>query len=168
MRELVLDGVFSLHHLLAGAGLFHHIGQPVIGLGTDDEIDNGRPAQYLLALSLCDAAGNADQRLAALSLALGLDAADAAKLGIDLLGRLFANMAGVEKNEIGVLHRLGSDITLGGQRIGHALAVIDVHLAAIGLDEDLPGRTRFSDNFVHWPLTRPSVRRTTVVFTPLG
>jgi hypothetical protein len=35
------------------------------------------------------------------------------------------------------LRPVGRDIALGAQRLGHALAVIDVHLAAVGLDEQL-------------------------------
>ena len=51
-------------------------------------------------------------------------------------------MAGVEQHQIGVLDRLRRLVAVGGQRIGHALTVVDVHLATIGLDEDLPGLGR--------------------------
>jgi hypothetical protein len=39
----------------------------------------------------------------------------------------------------GRLDRIDGLIAVSGQRVAHALAVIDVHLAAIGLDEDLFG-----------------------------
>ena len=71
---------------------------------------------------------------------LGLDAPDAAKLRIDLLGGLFADMAGVQKHQIGVFDRVGSGIAIRRKRIGHALRIVDIHLAAIGLDEDFFGR----------------------------
>src|SRR5690606_14263045 len=38
--------------------------------------------------------------------------------------------------------RVRRDIAFGRQRVGHALAVVDIHLAAIGLDEDLLRRSR--------------------------
>jgi hypothetical protein len=43
-------------------------------------------------------------------------------------------MAGIEDDEIGVLRRCGRDITHRRQHIGHALAVVHVHLAAERLD----------------------------------
>ena len=91
----------------------------------------------LAALGLRDAAGNADQHLAAVRGARLLQVADAAKLRIDLFGRLLANMAGVQQDEVGILHRVRSRHSRRRQRIGHALAVVDIHLTAIGLDEDL-------------------------------
>jgi hypothetical protein len=63
-------------------------------------------------------------------------------LGIDLFGRLLADMAGVEDHQVGVFRRRGRLVAFRGQQIGHALAVVDVHLAAIALDEDAPGRSR--------------------------
>ena len=45
-------------------------------------------------------------------------------------------MAGVEDDEVRLLHGLGFAVALGRQHVRHALGVIDVHLAAIGFDED--------------------------------
>ena len=42
MLELVLDGVVGLDDLLSGAHLLHHIGQAMIGLRADDEVDSRR------------------------------------------------------------------------------------------------------------------------------
>jgi hypothetical protein len=50
-------------------------------------------------------------------------------------------VAGVEQHEVRILDRLGRRIAFHRQRIGHALGIVDVHLAAIGLDEDLPRLT---------------------------
>ena len=60
------------------------------------------------ALRLRHAAGDADHRLAARGGPLGLELAHAAKLGIDLLGGLLADVAGVEQHQVGVLDRCRS------------------------------------------------------------
>ena len=66
-----------------------------------------------------------------------LERAHAAELGIDLLGRLLADVAGVEDDEVGVLGRRGLGIALGRQRVRHTMRIVDVHLAAERLDIDL-------------------------------
>ena len=65
--------------------------------------------------------------------------ADAAELGIDLLGRLLADVAGVEDDEVGVVGRRGLGIALGRERVRHTMRIVDVHLAAERLDMDLAG-----------------------------
>ena len=86
-----------------------------------------------------DAACNGDQHLRTLPGPVVLHPADLAQFGIDLLGRLLADVAGVEDDEIRILRRGRLGIAQRPEHIAHALAVIDVHLAAIGLDEDLLG-----------------------------
>src|SRR5262245_2971076 len=66
-----------------------------------------------------------------------LQSLDAAKLGINLLGCFLANMAGVQYDEIGRTEIARRSIAERRQHIAHALAVIDVHLAAISLNKDL-------------------------------
>ena len=85
------------------------------------------------------ATGNHEHRRLAGRLALFLNVADTAKIGIDLLRRLLANVAGVEDDEIGIVEVAGRRIAPCRQRLHHAVAVIDVHLAAKGLEEDLLG-----------------------------
>ena len=46
-------------------------------------------------------------------------------------------MAGVEQNQIGIIGAVSRDIAFLRKAVRHALAVIDVHLAAIGLHKDL-------------------------------
>jgi hypothetical protein len=108
----------------------------VIVLRADHHVDGGRPAQDLLALGLGDAAGDHDPGLLAVGLTLLLQFAHAAEFGIDLLGGLLADVAGVEDDEIRLLHRPGFAVALRGQHVRHALGIVDVHLAAIGFDED--------------------------------
>jgi hypothetical protein len=59
---------------------------------------------------------------------------DVAELGIDLLGGLLADVAGVQHHQVGALGVVDDAIAQRTQDIGHALAVIDVHLTAVGLD----------------------------------
>ncbi len=109
--------------------------QAVIVLRPDDEIDGGLPAQDFPALGLRDAAGDDQRRLAPLRGAFCLEFADLAEFGIDLFGGALADVAGVEDDEIGVLDRLRLGKALLARNVGHALRVVDVHLAAEGLDE---------------------------------
>ncbi len=108
----------------------------MVVLRPDDEIDDRRAGDDLLALRLRDAAGDRDLDILADGASGLLHLAHPAKLGIDLLGGLFANMAGVEDHKIGILHLRRLDIAFGRERIGHAGRVIDIHLAAIAFDED--------------------------------
>ncbi len=113
----------------------HHGGQAVIGLRADHDIDDLGPAQDLLALGLGDAAGDDDPGLDTLLGPACFQRAQASELGIDLLCRLLADMAGIEHDEIGILGGIGLLIAVHGERIGHALGIVDVHLAAVGFDE---------------------------------
>src|SRR5690606_1768500 len=71
--------------------------------------------------------------------------------------RLLADMAGIEEHEVCVLGRFRRGIAVRRQRIGHALGIVNVHLAAIGLYEDLFGfsfagtRRLFCRQCVHGP-----------------
>ena len=112
------------------------LGQAVVGLRAEHQIDAALGATGdLLALGLRHAAGDADHEVAAVLAQLG----EPAELGEHLLARLFADVAGVEHDEIGIVDGLRRLIAMGRQRIGHAVAVIDIHLTAVGLDEELLG-----------------------------
>ena len=87
-----------------GAGAADEVWQPVIALRPDDEIDGLLAAQDLVALGLGDAARDRE-RQPPVGRALGLEFADLAELGIDLLGRPLADVAGVQHHEIRVLDR---------------------------------------------------------------
>ena len=72
-------------------------------------------------------------------LARGIVLGDAqpAELRVDLLGGLFADVTGVEDHQIRVIDPRRLDEALAGQRVHHALRIVDVHLTAIGLDMQL-------------------------------
>ena len=112
----------------------------VIALRTDDDIDHRRAADDLAAFGLRDAAGDRDVHAPALARGFVLDGAQPAEFRIDLLGSLFADVAGVEDDEIGVIDVCGLDKAFDRQRVHHALRIVDIHLAAIGLDMQLARR----------------------------
>ena len=126
-REFGVDGAGTLPHGL------QHRGQAVIALRADDQIDHRRAAQNLGTLGLGDTAGDGNLH-AGFCLFQRLQPA---QIGIDLFGGLLADVTGVEQHHVGVFGSVGGDIALGAQRFRHAFGIVDVHLAAIGLDEEL-------------------------------
>eukprot|EP01136_Pigoraptor_vietnamica_P011775 Opistho-1_new@51011 len=131
--ELVLDRKLCIDRLPARQQPAVHLGQAVVALRPHHQIDQRHPAHDLVALGLRHAARHAD-----LHIRLGLlEGAQPPQIGIELLRRLLADVAGVQQHHVGVLDRLGRHIALGAHGLDHALAVIDIHLAAISLDEQL-------------------------------
>ncbi len=111
----------------------------MVGLGPDDDVEEGGAGQHRLALGLGDAAGHAQKHVATGMAPLVAEPPEPAELGIDFLGSLLANMAGVEENEVGVFNRVDATIAMNRQLLRHAVGVVDVHLAAESLDADGPG-----------------------------
>ena len=133
MIELVLFGKVGVERLLTVRHLRLHLGQPVIALRADNQIDHRLAAHDLFALGLGNTACHPD-----LQVGLGrLEAFEATEFGIHLFRRLFADVAGVQEDHVRVIGRSGLFISLTTQGLGHALAVIDIHLATIGLDKEL-------------------------------
>ena len=113
-----------------GGSLAEQRRQIVISQRPDDDIDGRCAAADLGAFGLGDAAGGDDDR----ARPVGARFAQAPDVGIQLFRRLLADMASVEDDDIGGVAAVGGDMALGGQHVAHALAVIDVHLAAEGFD----------------------------------
>jgi hypothetical protein len=109
----------------------------MIGLRADHDVDRRLAAGDLGALGLGDAARDGNSEVLAPGAALDLEVAHAAKLGIDLFRGMLADMAGVQHDEIGLLRRRGQIIAERPQDVGHAVGVVDVHLAPIGPDEHM-------------------------------
>ena len=138
--EFLIDGqvdghdprAAGFHQLSRGAA--QQVRQVLVGLRPEHQVDGRRPAHHLLTLGLGDAAADGDQHAAAGAGFLFLQQAQPAHFRIDLLGRLLADVAGVEDHQVGVFRRIGRLIAQRRQNVGHARRVIDVHLAAIGLD----------------------------------
>ncbi len=138
MVEFRLGRKARIEHLTPAAaalGLGQHLGQAVIGLRAEDKIDERRSRQDFLALGLRDAAGDRDHHAPAPALARGFQAADRAEFREDLFGRLLADVAGIEDDEVGAVRTGGRAIAERSQQLGHSRRVIDVHLATISLDE---------------------------------
>src|SRR5215470_14650100 len=108
----------------------------MIVLRADDQVDNRGAADDLFALGLCDAAGDRDNNASTFSGRIRLQASDATKFRIDLLGRLFPNVTGVENEQISILGG-GFDEPLACEQIRHPMGIVDVHLAAVGFDVEL-------------------------------
>ena len=141
LRQMVEARVRRHARIHGGAprlgGASHHARQAVVGLGADDDIDEGRPRCDLFALGLRDAACDGEQHLAPGALARLFQRAQPAELGIDLFGRLLADVAGVEDDQIGVFERRRRAIAERCQDVRHAGGVVDIHLAAESLDVEL-------------------------------
>jgi hypothetical protein len=120
----------------------------VIGLRADDDVDAWGAARDFGAFGLGDAAGDGDHRPRTVR---PLQPAD---VRIDLFRRFLADVAGVEHDQIR-LAASGRRHAPGLQQLRHPLAVIDVHLAAVGFDVECLGVGRFH----RAPIGDPRLRR---------
>ncbi len=134
MIELVVDRKLGVDRAAVARGARQQIRQAVIALRADHEIDHGGAAENFCAFGLCHASGDSDGDAASAGGGFFLDPAHAAEFGIDLLGGLLADVAGVENDEVGVVGARGLDIALRRQGVRHTLRVVDVHLAAERFD----------------------------------
>jgi hypothetical protein len=107
----------------------------VVGLRADDDIDRRLAPDDLLALGLGDAARDRDGEVAAFGAAQLLLVAQPAELGVDLLRGVLTDVAGIQHHEIGLGRTIGQRIAERPQDVGHAVRVVDVHLAPVGADE---------------------------------
>ena len=137
--EFILDRKLRVDHAALAGDAVDERGQAMVALRADHEIDRRGAAQDFLALRLRDAAGNRDQHAAVAAAGGFLQFADTAEFRIDLLGRLLANVAGVEDDEVGVFGGRGFDESFRRQNVRHTIGIVDVHLAAVRFDEKLAG-----------------------------
>src|SRR6516165_10543652 len=106
----------------------------MIALGADDDVDHSGPPGDLLAFGLGDTAGHDHGDSSALAGRRLLERPDPAEFGINLLGGLFANVAGVQDHHVGIRRRGGLQEAFLAQQIRHTIGIVDVHLTAVGLD----------------------------------
>ncbi len=135
--ELVVDREVGVGEAPPVFRLSQQFGQAMIALRADDEIDGALALEHFFALRLGDAAGDDDFHLAPLRVAFAFGDRELAEFGIDFLGRLFTDMAGVEDDEIGVVFAVRFGVALAAEQVRHARRVIDIHLAAVGLHQNL-------------------------------
>ena len=100
------------------AGTSDHFRQFVIGLRAEHEVHERLAAHDFLAFGLRDASGDGNRHPAAGCL---LHPLELAEFGIDLLRRLFANMTGVQHDQIGGFRRVHGRIAERTQYVPHAL-----------------------------------------------
>ena len=134
--ELIETGQVKVDHAFTASDRCNHLWQIMIGLRADNNVDFGRSAANLAAFGLRNASGHGNDGAAAVL------ATQTADFGIDLLCGLFANMTGVEHDEIGIRLFIGGRHALAFEHFGHAFAIIDVHLAAVIFDRIGFGRIR--------------------------
>ncbi|MCY1441915.1 hypothetical protein D9M71_582540 [compost metagenome] len=106
------------------------------GLRAEHHVDERRTFADGRAFLAGHAAADADHQLRILL----LEGAPGAQFGEDLLLGFFADRAGIEQNHVGFFGLLRQlKCLLFAQQIGHARAVVLVHLATVSLDEKLLG-----------------------------
>ena len=141
VAELRLGGEVGIDGRRAGR-LGHQRGQPVIALRADHDVDRALPADDLGAFGLGHAARHGQGRRPPRRGTLALEQAKLAEFREHLFGGAFADVAGVEDHEVGVFHDSRLVEAGGRQGVRHAGGVIDVHLAAVALDEDFLTQAR--------------------------
>jgi hypothetical protein len=113
----------------------------VIGLRPDDQIDRRRAPRDLFALRLRHTPRHRNGHVAAFRAPAILLLLQPAERGEYFLRRLFADVAGVEDDEIGALRRIGLHEPERAQHVAHTFGIVDVHLAAVRLDIEALGAT---------------------------
>ena len=108
--------------------------QAVIGLRAKDEINGLRPADDFRPSAWATQPATATSISPPDSCLGFLQSLHPAKFRIDFFRRMLADMAGVEDHQVGKIGNRRFRIAHGLQRVAHALAVIDIHLAAIGFN----------------------------------
>src|SRR6185437_7610253 len=122
-----------------GAARLDQLRQTVQGLRAEHHVHIWRALDDCRAFLRCDATADADQQLRPGLLQF----LPAAQLREHLVLRLLADRAGVDQDHVGVafVPRQLQTVRIG-QHVGHARAVVFVHLAAVGFDEQLGGHGR--------------------------
>ena len=131
--ELVFGRELRVQRPFATPCLCLEGGQIVIALRANHQIHHRCARHDLGAFGLRNAASNTDLEIRVVF----LEPFQTAQLGIHLFGGLFADMAGVEQDQVRIFWRVGLRITTWAHGFGHALTVIYVHLTAICLDVEL-------------------------------
>jgi len=127
------------HRLFLGPRFFDHGRQAVHGLRAEDHVHEIGPLDDGLPFLAGDTAAHADHEVF-----IGLfEVLPAAELGEDLFLGLFPHRAGVEQDDVRLAGVLGDGHAVGvDEDVHHFGGVIFVHLAAVGLDEELAGHGR--------------------------
>jgi len=104
-------------------------------LRTDDQVDKRLALHDLGTFGLRHAARHTDFQIGVRD----FQPLHPAQFGIDFFSGFFADVTCVQQDHVGIFGRLCLHITVPAQRLGHAFAVVDIHLTTIGLDKQLFG-----------------------------
>ena len=131
MQKLIFFGEIRIKGLFPCLNRAHHGRKAVIGLRANDQVHNRLTAHNLFAFGLRDTARNTNFQIGVVI----AQRFQAAQFRIDLFRCLLANVARIQQDHIRFFRTAHLLITLTRQRLCHTLAVIDIHLAAIGFHE---------------------------------
>ena len=113
--ELVLRRKLGVDDNFAARSAGDEIGQAMVALRSNHDVDVTRAPDDLLAFSLRDTARNRDHEAAAFARGGLFENAQPAELGIYFVGRLLTDVTGIEDHQIGVLGRGGFGKSLRAQ-----------------------------------------------------
>ncbi len=138
--ELVINGkvsVYNAFRAIRASDLRDHFWKLIVGLRTENHVDIFGAVENNIALGLRDAACDSEKHLAAIFFFGDFVFAQTAEIRKHFVGRTFANVTGIQNCHVRAFGRINHVIAKRAQDIGHAMTVIDIHLAAIGLDKKL-------------------------------
>ena len=139
-------------------GARYHFRQTMIGLRPEHHIDHRFATHQFRTFGLRNTTGNSDNHLVRAIGFLGFFVfTNTAKIGKDLLSSLFADVASIEDNHIGTCGIVDRLVTQRRQYVLHALAVINIHLTAIGFYKKLFRHTHFWIRFLLSRIRRKAV-----------
>ena len=126
-REVRANG----RRLARAVGSGQEFRQPVVGLWADHDVDFGTPTSNFRPFRLGHAAGDDEAHAATRAAGGSPERHKPAQIGVDLLRRFLADMAGIQHDQVGSLRGLGTGVSERGQHLRHPLRIVDVHLAAV-------------------------------------
>ena len=121
------------HDVLSGVafgGAREQLGQPSVGVGSDDQIERGHAGGERRAMVLRHAAADTEQTLRV----PGRQAGQVGQASDDALLGVLADRARVQQDDVGGRRVGDRDPAMSGEMAGDELAVGEVHLTAVRLE----------------------------------
>ena len=136
-----------------GFGAAQKLRQAMIALRSDNDINGFLAAENFFPFGLRDTARDDNFRRKPCPGAGGLELAQLAQFGEDLLGGALPDMARVQDDNIGLFQKRRLGIAFRRENIRHLPRIIDIHLTAVRLHEQPAGG--FCRSRVRAPLPPP-------------
>ncbi len=131
-RDVLVRVEIEQRRAAAGRGSRHERRELLDRLRADHDVDQLRPLQDRGAFLLRHAAGDGDDGPVA---RLGRRGPNLTQAGEQLLFGALPHAAGIDDHDIGRLRRRRRRVAVGLEQPGDALGIVDVHLAAVRLDD---------------------------------